>query len=61
MRRLKSLDLQVNKLVALPEDMHEFTVLEELNLASKLFSSASTLVDPPRSSRLSAACPASSG
>lgn len=46
MRKLRQLDLQANNLVTLPEDISKFDRLEELNLASNQFSSASTLVNP---------------
>lgn len=46
LRRLKTLDLQANNLVTLPEDIRLFESLEELNLSSNQFASASTLVDP---------------
>lgn len=46
MRKLRSLDLQANNLVTLPEDISKFDKLEDLNLASNQFSSASTLVNP---------------
>jgi len=45
-RRLKTLDLQANNLVTLPEDIGKFENLEELNLASNQFSSGSSLVNP---------------
>ena len=38
--------MQANNLVTLPEDIRLFESLEELNLSSNQFSSASTLVDP---------------
>ena len=44
--RLKSLDLQGNNLVTLPEDIGKFDALEELNLSSNQFSSSSSLVNP---------------
>jgi Leucine-rich repeat (LRR) protein len=45
-RRLKNLDLQANNLVTLPEDINKFENLEDLNLSSNQFSSASSLVNP---------------
>ena len=45
-RKLKYLDLQANNLVTLPEDIGKFDNLEELNLSSNQFSSASSLVNP---------------
>lgn len=38
--------MQANNLVTLPEDIRLFESLEELNLSSNQFASASTLVDP---------------
>jgi Leucine-rich repeat (LRR) protein len=45
-KRLKVLDLSGNNLVTLPEDMYEFSALEELNLSSNMFASGSTIVNP---------------
>lgn len=46
LKKLKSLDLQANNLVTLPEDIKKFENLEELNLSSNQFSSNSSLVNP---------------
>lgn len=46
LKKLKILDLQGNSLVTIPDDLSEFTLLEELNLSSNLFSSSSTIVNP---------------
>ena len=46
LKKLKSLDLQANNLVTLPEDIKKFENLEDLNLCSNQFSSNSTLVNP---------------
>lgn len=44
--RLKTLDLQGNNLVTLPDDIKELKYLEELNLSSNNLSSQSTLINP---------------
>lgn len=46
LKRLKSLDLSGNNLITLPEDIHKFKSLEDLNLSSNYFSSSSTIVNP---------------
>ena len=46
LNRLRSLDLQGNNLVTLPEDLKELKYLEELNLSSNLLSTQSTLINP---------------
>jgi len=46
LKKLKSLDLQANNLVTLPEDVSRMVNLEELNLSSNQFSSGSSLVNP---------------
>jgi Leucine-rich repeat (LRR) protein len=46
LKRLKKLDLSANSLAVLPPDLNCFTVLEELNLSSNMFTSKSTIVSP---------------
>lgn len=44
--RLKTLDLQGNNLVTLPDDIKELRHLEDFNLSSNNLSSQSTLINP---------------
>jgi adenylate cyclase len=46
LRKLKTLDLQANNLVTLPEDISRLAHLEEINLSSNQFASNSSLVNP---------------
>ena len=46
LKKLKTLDLQANNLVTLPEDISRLNNLEELNLSSNQFASNSSLVNP---------------
>ena len=45
-KQLKSLDLSANNLSVLPEDLYALESLQELNLASNLFSSVITQMNP---------------